>query len=145
MTSENNQSDSSSWNDKYLELEMVNQRLQELNNALQQIDNEIEHANVALATLDELRKGEREKELLIPLGSETFLAVQADDVKNVRQSVGAGIVVDKSIDDAINRLEKQLSETRDQREQYVQVYDEVVKKAEKLQEEIENEISKQRV
>ena len=123
---------------------MVNQRLQELNNALQQIDNEIEHTNVALGTLDELSKGDKEKELLIPLGSETFLTVKADDVKNVRQAVGAGIVVDKSTDDAIKRLKEQLSETEDQRKQYVHVYDEVVKKAEKLQGEIETEISKQR-
>ena len=127
-----------------MELEMVNQRLQELNNALQQIDNEIEHAQVALTTLGEITKSDENSELLIPLGSETFLTVKAEDVKNVRQSVGAGVVVDKSTNDAIQNIEKQLEETKKHREEYSKVYNEVVQKAEELQKSIESDISKQK-
>lgn len=133
----------SSMNEKYMELEMVNQRLQELNSALQQIESEIEHAQVALATLGEISKADGEKELLIPLGSETFLTVKAEDVKNVRQAVGAGVVVDKSTDDAIKTIENQLEETKKHREEYTKIYNEVVKKAEELQQGIEESISKQ--
>ncbi|MGM5481498.1 MAG: prefoldin subunit alpha [Nanobdellota archaeon] len=133
----------SSMNEKYMELEMVNQRLQELNAALQQIDSEIEHAQVALATLGEISKADDENELLIPLGSETFLTVKTEDVKTVRQSVGAGVVVDKSTDNAIKTIKKQLNETRKHQEEYAKIYNEVVKKAEELQQGIEESISKQ--
>lgn len=131
-----------SMNDKYVELEMVNQRLQELNTTLQQIDSEIEHCRVAVSTLEELEKGEPSKELVIPVGGETFLKVKAENVTKVRQAVGAGVLVEKSATSAEDALNSRISELKKQREQHNETYEKVVKKSEDLQAEIEKEMSK---
>lgn len=122
---------------------MINQRLQELNSTLQRIDTEIEHIHVAISTLEDLSKGASEKELVIPIGAETFLTVKSDDVKTVKQSVGAGVIVEKQSDKAIEYLKKRSSQLSQQQQEYAKAYEQVVEKSESLQRDIESRLKSQ--
>ncbi|MFW5865655.1 MAG: prefoldin subunit alpha [Nanoarchaeota archaeon] len=128
-------------NEKYVELEMINQRLQELNTALQRIDTEIEHIHIAITTLDDLSSGDSTKELVIPIGAETFLTVTSDDVKTVKQSVGAGVIVERSSKQATSFLKNRIDTFKKEQEEYSNIYKQVIKKAETLQKEIEKDIT----
>ncbi|MGM5480200.1 MAG: prefoldin subunit alpha [Nanobdellota archaeon] len=137
------QTKDNSLNEKYIELEMVKQRLDELNKALDQIENHIEHSQVAMTTLKEIssnKDSEKEsKELLIPLGSQTFLKVSAENVASVHQAVGAGVVVEKKTQEAIDNLKTNIGELQEQKKQYTQVYEQVIAKSEELQKSIESQ------
>lgn len=124
-------------NQDYVQLQLLNQKLQELDEAIGESQQQIEHALIATQTLESLDGAKPNQELLVPLGSGAFLEVQAKDVKNVKLVVGANIVVDKSVQDTISTIKSQLQELHYFQEKSIELYSEVVDKINKLQEQIE--------
>lgn len=124
----------------YVQLQLLNQKLQELDSAISRSDEQMEHALVAIQTLESLENAQPDQELLIPLGSGTFLEVKASSIEQVKFIVGANIMVDKSISDTITSIKSQLQELHGFQEKSITLYHEVVDKINILQGEIESKI-----
>lgn len=124
----------------YVELEMLNQRLTELQQSLDYSNQQIEHSSVALAMIKSLSNVKVGQELLVPIGGGVFITVNASDVKSVKLAVGAGVVVEKNIDDALTRVINQSKQIQEFYSQTSDVYDQVVSKTVKLQEKIESDM-----
>lgn len=124
-------------NQDYVQLQMLNQKLQELDVTINEAQMQIEHALIATQTLEALDLTTADQELLVPLGAGTFIEVKAKDVKKVKSIVGTNIVVDKSNKEALVTIKSQLQELHRFQEKSVELYHEVVEKINKLQEDIE--------
>lgn len=125
-------------NRDYVQLQLLNQQLQELDGAINQSNHQIEVALIASQTLETLSTSSPNQELLIPLGSGAFLEVQASAVDKVKLVVGAGVVVDKSVPDTIATIKSQLGELHAFQEKTIELYSQVVDKINSLQAQIES-------
>jgi len=124
----------------YVELELLNQRLGELQRTMDIARQQLEHSSVALEMLNALTVAKEGQELLVPIGSGTFITVKASDVKNVKLAVGAGVVVDKSVTESINFIKNQSVQINEFSIQTNEAYEQTVSKAMKLQEKIESDM-----
>lgn len=125
-------------NDDYVQLELLNQQVTELDQTIKLIEEQQEHSIMATAMLTELKTAKKGQEMLIPIGSGAFLTVNAGDIKQVKVAVGAGIVVDRSASDTLLMLNKQMGELKAQQQQSYSLYDEVVSRIMNLQKKIES-------
>lgn len=126
----------------YVDLELLNQQLQELEQSLQMADKELEYASVATAMISELKTVSKDQDILIPIGNGVFFTVKAGDVSTVKVAVGSGVVVDKSADEASAFIKGQISELNEFRENSIKLYEQVAHKAVELQQKIESDLRK---
>ncbi len=122
----------------YVELELINQRLKELDMQLQHIEMKLEQTVLAKNMITALQKANKGDELLIPIGAGVFITAQAGDITQVKQAVGSGVVVEKSIEESLALLEKQQKEVLGSQQQLSKAYEETVAKAMELQAQIES-------
>lgn len=96
--------------EKYLELQMLNSQLQQLQQQIQTADAQsAEMAKIAIS-VEDAKSIEKGQELLVPLGQGIFIKAKAEENKNVIMSVGADVVVEKSLDDALEVVKRQNDE-----------------------------------
>jgi prefoldin alpha subunit len=125
---------------EYVELEMVNQRLTELNQSLQMTEQQLEQVSIALAVMKELQSSKEGQELLVPIGGGVFFSVERSAISDIKVAVGAGIVVDKSNEDAQVFVQKQFDELQAYYQKLITTYDLTAQKAQQLQEEIDRKM-----
>jgi len=128
---------------EYVQLELLNQQLKELDQSIEYAQEQMDHATLAVNMLQNLSKAKAGEDLLIPVGNTIFAEVKTHNVKTVKFGVGAGVVVEKTIPEAISLMESQLKELASYQEQSAALYDQVVKKAIELQEKIEKNHKKE--
>jgi prefoldin alpha subunit len=66
--------------------------------------------NKARITLDNLKKTEKGKEALLPIGGSTFISANLENPSNVLFDIGAGVVIEKKTDEAIKNIEKKIED-----------------------------------
>jgi prefoldin alpha subunit len=125
---------------QYVELELLNKQVQNLERQVQLTDQEIEHGVLALRMLDEFSQAKTDQEILIPLGSGAFCSVQAGDVRSVKMAVGAGVLIEREANEAKSGLEKQLQQLKQHREHSLELHDELIDKIVAVQQEIEMQL-----
>ncbi len=122
----------------YVDLELTNQKLKELDAQLEQIELKLEQSILAKNMLSALQKAKSGDELLIPIGSGVFITTKADNVQEVKQAIGAGVVVSKTIEESLSTVDKQQKQLLTQQQQFSSLYEETVSKAMQLQSQIES-------
>jgi len=83
-------------------------------------------------TLEELASTQQGEELLVPLGGNVFVRASVTDTKTVLTGIGDGVVMEKSINNATNFLDKRIRELQAQEEQLIQVSQDIRSKVEQL-------------
>ena len=83
-------------------------------------------------TLEELASTQQGEELLVPLGGNVFVRASVSDTKKVLTGIGDGIVMEKSINNATNFLDKRIRELQTQEEQLIQISQDIRGKVEQL-------------
>jgi len=83
-------------------------------------------------TLEELASTQQGEELLVPLGGNVFVRASVNDTKKVLTGIGDGIVMEKSLNNATNFLDKRIRELQTQEEQLIQVSQDIRGKVEQL-------------
>lgn len=93
-------------------IESIQRQIELLSNALTEV-------SLTRATLEELKKNEGDKDVLLHVGSGTYVSATIKGISKVILGIGAGYSTDKTIDDAIRkldersgRLQQQLSESQ---------------------------------
>lgn len=96
--------------EKYLELQMLNNQLRQIQQQIQSIEQQAQEMDRLSVALGEAKSIEKGQDLLVPLGQGIFLRSKADNMDNVIISVGADVVLEKSFDEALEIVKKQLLE-----------------------------------
>ena len=116
---------------------------------LNAIDYQTQFMQAALAdyykakiTIEQLHKADENSEILIPVGGGTFINGSIKEVSNVLVDIGAGLVAEKTIDDALKKIDERIKNLQGKQEkllstaQKLQVEsDELSQKTQKLVEE----------
>jgi len=116
---------------------------------LNAIDYQTQFMQAALAdyykakiTIEQLHKADENSEILIPVGGGTFINGSIKESSNVLVDIGAGLVAEKTIDDALKKIDERIKNLQGKQEkllstaQKLQVEsDELSQKTQKLVEE----------
>lgn len=81
--------------------------------------------SLSRAALEEVRKREGKGETLIHIGAGNYISAELKSVKTVVVGIGAGVSVEKSIDEAVSEIDGRVKAAQEQlvalQNQYVQV------------------------
>lgn len=115
-------------------------QLEALRGAISTLEDQVRMVELRISELetvkDVLRKlpelGDRAEDVLIPIGGGVFVRGTIKDVKRVLIGVGADIVVQKSIDEAVGDLDAKIENLKNSREELRKSIDDLTKQAEEL-------------
>lgn len=133
--SSENESKKESEQNKYIQLQMVDQQARQLQQYLQTFDQQLLEIRSVITSLNELAKLKKGDSILAPIANGIFVKAKLEDSHEVRVNVGNNTVVTKTIEGAIKMLEGQEAEINQYRSDVLAKFDELLKQAEALQKE----------
>ncbi len=83
-----------------------------LRSNLDAIEAQVNQMTITGVTLDGLSKSQEDQEILIPLGSNSFVFARLQDVQNVILGIGSDVAIETSIEKAQERLGERIKELR---------------------------------
>ncbi|MBS7248612.1 MAG: prefoldin subunit alpha [Candidatus Jordarchaeales archaeon] len=114
------------------QLNVYEQQAQILEERLALLNQMIEETRRATIALDEIKSMDLEHEVLVSLGAGAFLKVKVAEKEKVIFQIGAGVVVEKSIDDVRAKLSERQGELQKELQATAQQLDAVVRRAREL-------------
>jgi prefoldin alpha subunit len=100
-----------------MEIQMIQQQLEEIGKMLTNIDEQISESTQMATALDELENLPASSSVLVPIVRGMFASATLPKPEAVKVNVGAGVMVEKSIPDAKELIDKQVSELSEAKEQ----------------------------
>lgn len=116
-----------------MELSQLQERIKALKENLDMLDTTIRERLVTAETLTNLGSVEKDQEILIPIGSGSFVTAATGKTENVLVGIGAGISIEKKREDAIKSVNTQVNEFEQLRLKLGQNLEEVTKRYQELQ------------
>ena len=92
---------------KYFELQMLEQQLKALQNQIFKMDEQLVEIRLAIENVEELKATQKGKEILVPLTQGIFIKSELKDNEKLIVNVGANITVEKTIEETKDLLKKQ--------------------------------------
>jgi len=137
-TEKKEQKNEKSMQEIYLEMQMIDQQLKQLQEQAQSFENQVLSVKEVVQNLDDFLKMKPGSKIFVPLQNGIFIEAQLGESKKVKINVGSNTVVEKSIQEAKEMMEKQLNaiemyrlETSSQIEQLTRKLQELEKEAQK--------------
>ena len=93
----------------------------------------VEQLTLTMTTIDNIRKGEGREEILIPVGSRTFIKAKLIDPDKVIIHLGADVAAEKTLEDAQKLLEERLGEVQEVLSERRRLLDQMVTKLGEIQ------------
>ena len=93
-----------------------------------------------MTTIENIRKGEGKEEILVPVGSRTFIKAKLVDPNKVIIHLGADVAAEKTLDDAQKLLEERLGEVQEVLNERRKLLDQVIAKLGDMQNQL-NQLS----
>ncbi len=122
---------------KYLELQMLDQQIKELQKNIETVDNHISELESASQSIEEIGEVKPGTEILVPVAGGVFARTELKDNRKFIVNVGAGTTVEKSIPDTTKMITEQITEISSTREQLLGRFQQQVSRAQQLQKEVE--------
>lgn len=95
--------------ERLMEYEMLKEEAKKLEQELQALEARREELEIVSLSIGEL-KGQKNKEILIPVGSGVFVKGTVTDDKKILLNVGSNVVLPKSLDEAKEIINSQIIE-----------------------------------
>lgn len=84
-------------NEKYMELQILDQNLKQVNQQLVQLDGQLLELQRIEGNLDDIKKTKKGTELLVALGGGVFSRAELKDNSKVLMNIGSNIVIEKDV------------------------------------------------
>ena len=91
------------------------QKLQELQERMQAIQNAVMEAQGAIDSIKALQENKQEN-IMVPLGAGNFIEAKPEELKKVKTSIGPNIIIEKTPEETLKVLEKQIQDAKKQAE-----------------------------
>jgi prefoldin alpha subunit len=118
-------------NEKYLELQILNQQIRQLQQQIVNLENQAMELEVLEDNLEEIKKVKEGTEILVSLGAGIFAKAQLKDNKKLIVNVGTNTMVKKDVDDAKKLVSDQIGQMK---ELIIDISNELEKAAVRIQE-----------
>lgn len=106
---------------------------------LNSIDMQTQITQAALAdlhkaklTVEQLNKADKNSEILIPVGGGAFIHGSVTDVSKVLIDIGAGLVTEKTVDDAIQKIDESIKKLQENQERLLSMAQKIQTEATEL-------------
>lgn len=119
------------------ELRMLENVGNELQVRIGIVDSALRELNMAATTIQNLEKLKVGDELLIPTGANSYAIAKIANVERVLVGVGGGVIIEKSVKDAVSFLEDRANELNKARSSLQQQLSKVLERMEVLRREVE--------
>jgi len=124
---------------KYMTLiEYYKEQLKNLEYQFSLIQTTINDQSKAKLTLQKLKGVKNESELLLPIGAGAFINANLKNSSKVLYDVGEGIVIEKTIDDTINKIDQRIKELQDTEEKISTMAQQIQNEATEVQNKAES-------
>lgn len=123
---------------KYLELQLIDQRIRNVQKQLQALDSQIIELVITKQSLDELGDVEIGSETLSPMASGIFIKADIKDKDELIVNVGSNVAVSKSRDEVKELISKQLDEVKKIQGELLAELQRLAVEAQKIESELKN-------
>ena len=113
-------------------IEYYKQQLESIDMQLSYLQSTLAEYQRAKITVEQLHAVDENSELLIPIGAGTFVNASLTNASNVLIGVGAGVVIEKTVDEAIVKLEERMKRIQENLEKMVSLGQKIQADAEEL-------------
>jgi len=93
-----------------VELRVLEGSVNLIQSRLNIIDNAIDEISMANTSLEGIKNSSKGSEILVPAGASSFVRATLSDVKKVIMGVGAGVSIEKTIEDSLTDLKNRQDE-----------------------------------
>ncbi len=121
---------------KLIQLEYLNQQIRGMQMHLNEVTKAVDELSILKVGLKNLKTSKKGDDLLIPLGASSYVKANLNESGKVIVSVGAGVFVEKPINEAVPIVSKQIEELKKQEETVFQNITMLSQESEKLSFEI---------
>jgi prefoldin alpha subunit len=111
------------------QLELISQQVSLLDNLILEYER-------AKETIQEIGNANKDKEILIPVGGDTFVFGALKDNTKVISGIGGNVSIEKQISNAVPALQKKIDDFRKEEEKLVQLAQDIQEKTEALTQKI---------
>ena len=81
--------------------------IEALQKQIEQLNSSITEISLSIETLNELKKGDKGVEVLVPIGRHVLVKMNLEKADKVLLSLGASVLVEKPVDAALEELEEE--------------------------------------
>jgi prefoldin alpha subunit len=113
-------------------IEYYKQQLESIDMQLQYLQSTLADYQRAKITVEQLNTVNENSEVLVPVGAGTFVNGSLKNTSNVLIGVGAGIVIEKTVDEAVIKLEERIKRIQENLEKMVTLGQKIQSDAEEL-------------
>jgi prefoldin alpha subunit len=113
-------------------IEYYKQQLESIDMQLQYLQTTLTDYQRAKMTVGQLHDTDENSELLIPVGAGTFVNASLKNTSNVLIGVGAGIVLEKTVDEAVMKLDERMKRIQENLEKMLSLGQKIQSDAEEL-------------
>jgi prefoldin alpha subunit len=100
-------------------IEYYKQQLESIDMQLQYLQEALGDYQRAKITVEQLHNADENAEILIPVGGSTFVNGSLKNTSNVLIGIGAGLVIEKNIDEAVAKLDERMKKLQENQEKIV--------------------------
>lgn len=80
-------------------------------------------------TLEQLEKEENGSNILLPIGGSTYVDANVKDTNKVLYDIGAGVVTEKSVDDALKKIDERIKDLQKTQEKLMKTINQIQNEA----------------
>jgi len=111
------------------QIEQYKEQLNQLDMQSQYLQAALMDYNKAKLTLENLKKTDKDLEILLPIGGGTFIDASAKKSSKVLVDIGSGLVSEKNYDDAIKKIDERVKNLEKTQEKLAQMIEQVQQEA----------------
>jgi prefoldin alpha subunit len=128
-------------NEKYFELQILEQQLKQVNQQLLGMDNQLLELQRIKENLDDIANTKKDTEMLVALGGGVFSKAELKDSSKVLMNVGSNIVVEKDIASSKLVVDHQMGQITEVIKQLEQEFQILAMNSQVLQQDLQKMIS----
>jgi len=125
------------------QIEQYKEQLNQLDMQSQYLQAALMDYNKAKLTLEQLKKTDKDVEMLMPIGGGAFIDASAKKTSKVLVDIGSGLVAEKTYDDAIKKIEQRIKNLEKTQERLAQMIEQYQAEATELSQKAQSMIGKQ--
>jgi prefoldin alpha subunit len=130
-------------NAKYMQYKILDEKLKELREQLQMIEQQIIEVMSTVQTIDDYSKIKDNSEVLVPLANGIFVKAILKKEDKLLLNIGSSTVVDKSLEETKDLIEKQKTDLQAMHQKMTDNIQKLLQRASALEKELNNLVSKE--
>ncbi len=125
---------------KIIQLDYLNQQIKAMQLHLSDVEKAIDELSVLKVGLNNIGEAKKGDEVLVPLGASSYARARLSSTEKVLVSIGAGVFVEKLVEEAVPIVERQVEELQRQEEMVIRNISLLNQEADSLAEELNKEM-----